>query len=293
MNWTDLLDEKRLLVADGAWGTELQRRVDDIGEAPERLNADAPDIVAAVARSYVEAGAEIIITNTFGGTRVKLAKAGLAERTAELNRLGVRLSRAAAAGVPLVFASIGPTGEFLEPLGTLTAEAMEEAFAEQIAACVEGGADGILIESMSDLGETTAAIRAARRVCALPVVATMTFSGGPKGYATMMGVTPEQAAAALDAAGADALGANCGAGIEQMAPITAALRGATGKPLWIKSNAGLPELLAGETVFRETPEEMARHFAELVEAGADVVGGCCGTTPEHIGLLVAERDKMV
>ena len=282
MNWKARLKDRALLVSDGAWGTELARRGLEAGDTPELWNAEHPDAVEAVARGYVGAGSDIILTNTFGGSRWKLDKAGLAERTAQLNRLGVGLSKHAAGHQALVFASIGPTGEFMAPLGLKTEDEFVECFAEQIAACAEAGADGIVAETMADLGEAKAALEAARQVCRLPVVVSMTFDKGPAGFATMMGVKPARAAAALDAAGADIVGANCGSGIDHMIEVARLMRGATNKPLWIKSNAGMPELVDGNTVFRETPEEMAAKVQALVHAGANIIGGCCGTTPEHI-----------
>ena len=285
MDWKTLLKEKAVLIADGAWGTQLAAAGLPAGEAPEAWNAEHPEAVAAVARGYVEAGADIILTNTFGGTRWKLEKAGLGERTAELNRLGAALSRREAEGRAWVFASVGPTGEFVAPLGLRSEEEFVACFAEQIAAVVEGGADGLCIESMSDLGEAKAALKAARQVCGLPAVVSMTFARGPRGFATMMGVRPEQAAAELDAAGADIVGANCGSGIANMLEVARLMRGATARPLWIKSNAGMPELVGGRTVFRETPDDMAARVPELLETGANLIGGCCGTTPEHIRRL--------
>ncbi len=289
MSWQTRLKKKAVLLADGAWGTELAKRGLDGGAIPELWNADRPDEVEAVARSYVDAGSDIILTNTFGGSRFKLEKAGAADRTAELNRLGTGASSRAAGGCALVFASIGPTGEFMAPLGTRAEEEFIACFTEQIAASVEGGADGLCIESMSDLGEANAALTAARQVCALPVVVSLTYDKGAAGYATMMGVRPEQAAAELD--GADLIGANCGAGIEQATEIARLLRSHTKRPLWIKPNAGLPELVDGQTVFRQTPDDIAARVAELVEAGANVIGGCCGTTPDHIRAIAAAVEE--
>lgn len=287
MDWKALLKDRAVLVSDGAWGTELAKRGLGAGDCPELWNAERAEAVEAVARGYVAAGSDIILTNTFGGNRWTLEKAGLGERTAELNRLGAEISKRVAAGRAMVFASVGPTGEFMAPLGLKTEEEFVACFAEQIGALVEGGADGLCIESMSDLGEAKAALRAAREVCDLPVVTSVTFDRGQKGFATMMGVKPEQAVAELGEAGADMVGANCGSGIDHMIEVAGLMRAATAKPLWIKSNAGLPELVEGKTVFRETPTEMAGKVRALLEAGANVVGGCCGTTPEHIAQLAA------
>ena len=282
MDWRKLLKERALVVSDGAWGTEFARHGLGDAPAPELWNLEQPDAVEAVARGYVEAGSDIILTNTFGGSRLKLERAGLAERAAELNRAGVEISKRAAGDRALVLASIGPTGELLAPLGERTEEEFVACFREQAEALALAGADGLVLETMADLGEAKAALRAAREARALPVVACMTFERGAQGFATMMGVTPTDAARELDAAGADLIGANCGSGIADMAEVARALRAATKRPLWIKPNAGVPELVDGRTVFRESPAEMAARVHELAEAGANVIGGCCGTTPEHI-----------
>ena len=280
------LSEKALLIADGAWGTELAKRGLEPGEAPEKWNLERPDEVRAVAAAYVEAGSDVLLTNTFGGSPFKLAKVGI-DAVDEVNRRGVELSVEAAAGKALVLADIGPSGEFMEPLGTLSRDALIAGFTAQTQALLAGNPDGFIIETMTDLGEATAVMEAVRRLSELPVVVTMTFTKGPKGYATMMGVTPETAAHELEAAGADVVGANCGSGIVDIIEVAKLMRPATDLPLWFKPNAGLPKLVDGETVFRETPEEMAAHFEELIAAGAGIVGGCCGTTPEHIRLFVA------
>ena len=180
----------------------------------------------------------------------------------------------------------------MQPLGLKTEKEFIDCFGQQIGACAEAGADGILIETMIDLDEATAALRAAREVCSLPLVVSMTFEPGAKGFATVMGVSPEQAAARLVEAGADVVGSNCGSGIDNMVKIAQQMGTATDKPLWIKSNAGVPELVDGQTVFRETPQYMADRVAELVAAGARFVGGCCGTTPEHIAAFVAAVRKL-
>ena len=287
------LREKKLLVADGAWGTELNNRGLPTGVAPELWNLENPDAVRSVAAAYVEAGADIVITNTFGGNGFKLAKADLANHAEEVNRRGVELSREAAGDKALVLASLGPTGEFLEPLGETTEEEMIEIFAHQARACAAGNPDGFVVETMTDLGEAKAALAGALQASDLPVIVSMTFDKGATGYATMMGVTPTQAATELDAAGATMIGTNCGAGIVNAIEIVALLREGTAKPIWAKPNAGLPELVNGETVFRQTPEETVAYFPLLVEAGAHIVGGCCGTTPTHIAKLDEARDNLV
>lgn len=287
----DRLRTGKVLVADGGWGTELSRLGLAAGESPEKWNLDQPDKVCAVARSYVQAGSDIILTNTFGGSRLKLDKVGLGDKVAEVNRAGAELSKQAAGDGAIVLASVGPTGEFVEPLGTITESEMVDCFAEQIRALIEGGADGIVVETMMDLNEAKAALKAAKDNASCPVVVSMTYEKGAAGIATMMGILPEQAAGELEAAGADVIGANCGAGIDVMTEVARALSQATGKPIWAKPNAGLPQLIDGQTVFAETPEEMVRHLPSLIDAGARIVGGCCGTTPAHIRAFADEVGK--
>ncbi len=282
MDWRQMFDHWGILLADGAWGTQIEKRGLAVGECPESWNLEHPDQIREIASSYLEAGAQIVLTNTFGGNRLKLRKSGLADKVEEINRVGVELSREAVNGGALVFASLGPTGEFLEPLGTLTEAEMIEVFAQQVRAFAAAGADGVVAETMMDLAEARCALRAVRDSSDLPAAVCMTFTNGPAGYATVMGVTPQQAATELDKAGANLVGANCGTGIEDMIEVIRLMRPATAKPLWAKPNAGVPELVDGKTLFRQAPEEMASHLPTLVEAEAKVVGGCCGTTPEHI-----------
>jgi len=289
--WKEWLEKKKVLIADGGWGTELFKRGLNPGEVPEGWNIDRPEDVRAVAASYVMAGADIILTNTFGGSPLKLAKMGFGSRTAEINRLGAKISKEAAAGRALVFGSMGPTGEFMQPLGTATESEMVKGFAEQAKALAEGGVDGIVIETMTDLAEARAALRATRETVSLPVVVSMTFDKRRMGYATIMGVRPDQAASELERAGADIVGANCGAGIDHMIEVTQLMRQATSLPIWCKPNAGLPELIDGNIVYRETPVQMASKLPLLLEAGATIVGGCCGTTPVHIQAFILERNK--
>ena len=284
-SWEAEYEKKKLLVLDGAWGTELARHGLPAGVAPETWNLERPDEVRAVASAYVEAGADIILTNTFGGNRLKLADAGIEADVTAINRAGAEISRRAAADGALVFASMGPTGRFMAPLGTVTEAEMIACFQEQARPLLAGGADAILIETMTDLGEAKAALHGAREAGAEVVAVSMTYDRGPAGYATMMGVKPVQATKEFDAAGADIVGANCGAGVDNMVEIVAAVRRATERPIWAKPNAGLPELVNGETVFREGPEEMAGKAHLLIEAGATHVGGCCGSTPDHIRLI--------
>ena len=274
------------VVTDGAWGTQLQEQGLPIGACPDAWNLTQPAKVEDVARSYVEAGSRVILTNTFGANRFILARHSLADKVAEINRAGVDISRRAAAGRAAVFASVGPSGVMLI-MGQVSEEALKAAFAEQARAIAAAGADGIVIETMSDPIEAGLAAAAAHET-GLPVVACLTFDSGAKKDRTMMGTTPEQAAQSLAAAGADVIGSNCGQGIAGMVEVCRRLRAATDRPIWIKANAGLPEIADGKTVYQQLPAEFAAYVPQLVEAGAAFLGGCCGTTPEFIR-AVAEK----
>lgn len=293
MNFKTLLTQKKVLLADGAWGTELAKKGLETGECPELLNAEKSEVVRGIAASYGAAGSDIVLTNTFGGSPFKLAKFGLESRLEELNEAGVRLSKEAVGERALVFASIGPTGEFLAPLGQVTEAEMVAAFSRQVKALVAGGVDGFVIETMTDLGEIGCAVRAVREHTDLPVIGSMTFDKGARGYATMMGVKPDDAAVFLTNAGVDAVGSNCGSGMENMIEVARGMRQSTNLPLWVKPNAGMPELVDGMTVFRESPEHMSSRVRELIDAGANIVGGCCGSTPEHIRAFREAIDRVV
>lgn len=283
MSWLTEWAESGLVLTDGAWGTQLQAQGLELGEFPDSWNLTHPDRVAAVARAYVEAGSRVILTNTFGANRLRLAEAGWAEQTEAINRAGVEISRSAAGGRARVVASMGPTGKMLLT-GDVTVDQWEEAFGEQARALAAAGADAVVVETMSDLEEATAAVAAVRKT-GLPVVATMVFDAGRDKDRTMMGQTPEAVALALVAAGAEVVGANCGQGIEGFIPICRRMRAATDRPLWMKANAGLPEMVEGKAVYRTEPDAFAGHLAALRQAGAAFVGGCCGTTPEFIAAL--------
>lgn len=275
-----------LTVTDGAWGTQLQQRGLPVGACPDAWNLAQPENVEEVARCYVEAGSQIILTNTFGSNRFILARYNLGDKVAEVNRAGVAISRKAADGRAKVFASVGPTGVMLV-MGEITPETLKAAFVEQTKAIAAAGADGIVIETMSDVEEAALAVAAAHET-GLPVVACMTFGSGAKKDRTMMGVTPEQAAERLSAAGADVLGSNCGQGIAGMVEICKRLQAAADRPIWIKANAGLPEMVDGALTYRQTPTEFAAFVPQLAAAGASFIGGCCGTSPAFIQAVVKQ-----
>lgn len=275
--------EGELLLSDGAWGTFLQKKGLMPGECPELWCVTHRDEVLDVARRYVNAGCDMIETNSFGGTSFKLDFFGLKNRCGELNRAAAEISREAAGDERHVIASVGPTGKMLL-MGDVTEAELFEAYWEQVVALAAGGADAVCIETMSDIDETCLAIKAAREQGTLEIISTFTFQRtADGGYHTMMGVTPAAAACAAVAAGANVVGANCGQGMEQMVGIVKEMRGAVpGVPIMVQANAGLPMNVDGVDVFPETPEATAGWIPAVVEAGASIVGGCCGTTPEHI-----------
>ena len=277
-----LLNERPVLI-DGAWGTELQKQGLKPGESPEALNLERPEIVEAVAKAYVDAGSRIIITNTFGGTCFTLERHGLADKVAEVNTAGAEISKRAAGDHALVFASVGPTGKMLM-MGDVTEDELFDAFCVQAQALAAGGADGLVIETMSDLEEAKIALKACKAT-GLPVVASMVYDAGADLDRTMMGVTVEQATAELTETGADVIGSNCGQGIEGFVKLCATMKANTSLPIWIKGNAGLPEMIDGEPIYKTTPEEFASFAKPLIEAGADFIGGCCGTSPDFIRAL--------
>jgi len=270
------------LILDGAMGTQLMLHGAEGNN--ELWGVTHRNVLLAIHRAYLAAGAQAILTNTFGGSRLKLERAGLADRTVELNRTLAQIARQAASGKAWVLGDVGPTGQFVEPYGDLTEEQMTAVFREQIAALAEGGVDGIIVETMMDPTEAVCAVHAAREVAPdLPVLATLTFDQTPKGFRTLMGATPADGAKRLVEAGADAVGANCG-GLtpEQFVPLLQEMRSVVSVPLIVEANAGLPQIEGGKTVFKEVPETFGRLAPEFRKAGASVIGGCCGTTPEHI-----------
>ena len=287
---TDLLDGVRagnIRAGDGAMGTMLQSAGLNDGGAPELWNVDRPKEIERILAGYADAGAQLLTTNTFGGSRPRLLMHGLEDRVHELNKAAAQIARSVADSHEGVFVlgDVGPSGELLEPMGTLTAEAAQELFAEQIEGLIDGGVDGIIIETMSDLTEVRAAVDASRQVAPeIPVFATLSFDTN---LHTMMGVSPEQAVVELSAMGADVVGANCGRGFEELESIARKMVQARpdGSLLLMQSNAGLPELVGADFVYNGTPDGMGDLARLLKDLGVDVVGSCCGSTPEHAAVI--------
>jgi 5-methyltetrahydrofolate--homocysteine methyltransferase len=270
----------RVLVLDGAMGTMLQERGLKPGRAPEELNITMPDVVAGVHREYIDAGANIIVTNTFGGNRTKLSHYGLEGKVGEINASAVAIAREVAGDRAYVAASLGPTGRFVEPVGDVTFDEMAAIFREQAKALIDAGADLITLETFLDIKETRAAVIAIREISShIPIIAMLTFDDNGR---SVLGTPPEAAAITLEAAGANIVGSNCGLGVDGIYEVLCAMRKVTSLPLISQANAGLPVLKDGKTIFPGTPEEMTAYHDRMLELGVRVIGGCCGTTPAHI-----------
>jgi len=279
---TDRIKQGKILVSDGAWGTFLHAKGLKPGQCPELWNIEHPDEVFDIAKSYIDAGADMVETNSFGGSSFKLIHYGLADRASELNQAAAAISRKAA-GNKFVLGSVGPTGKILM-MGEVTPEEVYESFKEQVIALEKGGVDAIIIETFTDLDEARLAIRAAKENTTREVICTMTFERTVDGeYRSMMGVSPTEMMQELVPEGVDIIGANCGNGIEGMIQIVKEIRICnTVIPVLIHANAGMPVYDDGKTVFPESPLQTASYVKAIIEAGVNIIGGCCGTTPEHI-----------
>jgi 5-methyltetrahydrofolate--homocysteine methyltransferase len=284
---TQTIQSGKLMVSDGAWGTFLQQMGLQPGECPESWNLKYPERVLKIAQSYIDAGSDMIETNSFGGNAFKLSMFGLEDKVFELNEAAARISRKAAGTNRHVLGSIGPTGKMLM-MGDVSYDQLYEAFKQQAKGLEAGGADALVVETMTDLEEATAAVKACRDNTLCEVICTMTFDKSPDGsFFTMMGVSPADLVPAMIDAGANIIGANCGNGLENMIGIVNEIRAIDPEiPILVHANAGAPVYKNGETVYLETPDQMAQLTPLLIDAGANIIGGCCGTTPDHIRKIV-------
>lgn len=275
------LNQDQILIADGATGTQLLKAGLASGTAPESWNIDNPDAIRTLHRSYLDAGADIVLTNTFGATRLRLERHHLQDKVLEINAAAARLAREAAGASALVFGDIGPTGGLLKPYGKISFEEAQAAFSEQAQGLLAGGVDAILIETMSDLNEAKAAIQGVRQVNSeIPVLVTFSFDTHGR---TMMGLTPEKAAQSIWPLGVTAVGANCGRTLTETLTAIEQMRAAVPEAvLMAKPNAGLPHTSDGNIVYDVTPETMAEYALQFASKGVKIFGGCCGSTPEHI-----------
>jgi len=285
-NLLERIRKGEILVADGAMGTQLMERGIDVTQCAEKINLEQPDIIEDIARLYFHAGADIVQTNTFGASPLKLALYDLDDRTEQIIAVAVAAVRRAVGDKACVSGSCGPCTKILKPFGDTDPDDVYNSFLRQMKAFLHAGVDLICVETMTDINEAVLAVRAVREISrTVPVMATMTFDPTPRGYHTIMGVDIETAAGKLAEAGADIVGSNCGNGIDRMVEIAAVFKQHTDLPIIIQSNAGLPQMKDGQLYYSESPEYMAEKVAELIEIGVSIIGGCCGTTPEHIAAI--------
>lgn len=283
--FTKLLDSRKVLISDGAWGTQLFTKGLKSGECPESWNLYHPEKVEEIAKSYLDAGADLISTNTFGANKFKLDQYGLGDKLEEICSQGAKISIGAVDKDQIVIGSIGPTGKFLV-MGDVTTEELYDSFKSQAISLQSGGADAVCIETFYDLDEAQQAITAVKENTDLEVICTFTFDKTENGYRTLMGINPKQMAEKLIICGADVIGANCGRGFLDMIEIIKDIRSVSQLiPVMVQPNAGLPELIEDKLVYKETPEFIKSIIPALIEAGANIIGGCCGTTPEHIKVI--------
>jgi 5-methyltetrahydrofolate--homocysteine methyltransferase len=276
-----MVNQKKIIF-DGAMGTMLMDSGLPPGEAPELFNIIRPDLIQSIHKKYFDAGADVVITNTFGANRVKLISRNLADKADTLNEAGARIAKEACPKGKWIAGDMGPTGKFLKPLGELSIEEMENTFFQQAKTLVQGGVDMLIIETMYSLDEALSALKGAKAAGDIPVIVSMTFNKTKRGFFSMMGEDVLRAVSALDSGGADILGANCSLGSRDMIDLSLQFRKATQKPVLIQPNAGKPIQQDGKTVYEQTPAEFAEDAKKIIDSGINMIGGCCGTTPEFI-----------
>jgi len=284
----DRIKQGEILVCDGAMGSLLMDRAKEHlqGTCPEYINLSHPEIIEEIAGLYIDAGADIIETNTFGGSALKLKDYSLDDKTEEINSAAIKAAKNASKDKAYICASVGPCGKLLKPYGDTEPEEMYESFYRQIKAIVDSGADMIIVETMNDLNEAFLAVEATRKIStSIPVIVSMTYEFSPRGFFTIMGTSVEMASNQLADSGVDIIGSNCGNGIENLVLIAKEHKKHSKLPVMIQANAGIPELREGNPVYPETPEFMAEKGKELINIGISIIGGCCGTTPAHINAI--------
>lgn len=285
-----MIQEKGAVI-DGAMGTMLMKAGLESGKAPESWILEKPDEVVKVHQAYADAGADILITNSFGGNSIKLKKSGLEKKADEINETAARLARSVARNKCFAAGNIGPCGELLQPMGLLTEEEVKSSFTRQAKVLAKNGVDLFLIQTFYSLQEIKLAIEGIQSVSDLPIIASMTFQENPKGFATMMGDKVGDSMKALMDAGAEVVGTNCSLGSESMISLAREIRSAVSIPVVIEPNAGIPEVVQGKTIYNENAETFAEHMVRIKGLGVDVIGGCCGTTPEHIRQTVSALNR--
>ncbi|MFQ5627124.1 MAG: homocysteine S-methyltransferase family protein [bacterium] len=291
MTFLEMLESGTVLLCDGGMGTELQKRGMTVGACPEELNVSDPDLVRQIHRDYFAAGSDIVETNSFGGTHARLAMHDFQDRVREFSTRAAELARAVCPPEKFVAGSIGPAGVLLEPFGALSQKEAQQIFTEQAHALKDGGVDVLFVETMMACEEAEAAVRAAKET-GLPVAATMTFEPSKFGPRTKWGVDISTAVARLAAAGADIIGANCGCGFDEMIDVIQAMRPMTDLPILAQANAGIPEMIDNRAVYRETPDALRDRVEKLLGLGVNIIGGCCGTAPEHIRMMRQAVDRV-
>jgi len=283
----------KILLSDGAMGSLLMEKGLKHGECPAYLNLTRPQVIEEIAQLYLDAGSDLIQSNTFGASPMKLSEYGLDDKTEEINRAGVTLAKNVVGENAFIYGSCGPSGKILQPFGDGDPDELQHGFERQMKAMMMAGVDSIFIETMTDLNEAKIALKAAKTVAPeIPVVACMTYNNTPKGFFTIMGNSLANTASELELAGADVIGSNCGNGIDTMIQIAVTLNKISKLPLIIQSNAGLPINREGKIIYPETPEYFAERVPDLIEAGVSIIGGCCGTTPETIRAMRQAIDSL-
>ena len=282
VNFLESIKSGITLLGDGATGSYLQTKGLEPGGCPEYMCHTAPDVIKGMAKNYFENGSDFVLTNSFGGNSFMLEKYGHKDLIKTLNIKAAQLAKSEAKDNQFVIGSIGPTGEFLQPLGDISEEEMGEAFHQQISALLEGGVDGIIFETMTAIEEITLGIKTAKQITDKAVIGSMVFDKGPRGLFTMMGITPEKAVKDLINSGADVVASNCGNGSDIMLEVASELTKYSEKPVMIQSNAGIPEIIKGKIVYNEKPEFMVKNYNKMLDLGVSILGGCCGTNKLHI-----------